>query len=755
MPFSALSFLAGIALIQQLPWLPDKTGLMAGVLLAGFLLKRPHRAVLFFGLGAIWAVIFADTRLSKRLPEMLESTDIRLQGSISGLPEAREKSVRFNLAVSPSQPSLPDKIRLTWHHPPYPVKAGQLWSMTVRLKRPHGTLNPGGFDYERWLFAEGIGATGYVRSFPPPELLKMKPPWYRIDARRQAISDGLSGMLAGYPSLGLIKALTIGDGSSISRQQWRLFRETGTTHLIVISGSHIGLVSGFIYYIVLKILARTGLLRWSPPRVAAVAAMTAAVIYSALAGFSVPTERSVIMLAMVMTAVILQRQIRPLHTLAVALIAVLAADPLAVGSAGFWLSFLAVGLIVSAISGRLGKTGLLIGAIKLQWYATLGLAPLLLLFFQQVSLIAPLANLIAVPVISMAVVPLSLLAVLLMFTAPNLAAGIFYLIDKVLGALTGLLVLMAELPSAALYHPQPPPWALFFAASGLLLLLAPKGTPCRCLGLTMLLPMICVQSPRPQPGEIRLTLLDVGQGLAVTVQTAHHWLVYDAGARFSEESDMGQSVLLPYLRSQGVGKIDRLIISHGDNDHIGGASSLLKETLADAVFTSVPERLRAYAPTPCAAGQSWQWDSVVFTMLSPPEQPGSGSDNNNSCVLKIESEQGAVLLPGDIEAEAESRLVKTYGKTLQADVMIAPHHGSKTSSTAAFLQAVKPRFVLIPAGYRNQFGHPHQDVLARYRLIKTRWLSSADSGAVEVILKNRSLEVNALRQTEKRYWHTD
>jgi competence protein ComEC len=754
MPFAALSFLAGIALIQQLPSLPGGEMLLTGALLAALLAKRRYRMGLLFVLGALWAVVFAEVRLSDRLPETLEGSDIRVQGSISGLPEVKEKSVRFNLAVSPSQPSLPDSIRLTWHDPPRPVKAGQLWSMTVRLKRPHGTLNPGGFDYERWLLDEGIGATGYVRRFPQAELLKIKPPWYRADTWRQAVSDRLSGQLAGHPGLGLIKALTIGDGSGIDQQQWRLFRETGTTHLIVISGSHIGLVAGFIYYLVLKISARTGLLRWPPPRVAAIVAMVAALFYSALAGFSVPTQRALIMLAMVMTAVVLQRQIRPLHTLSVALIAVLAADPLAVGSAGFWLSFFAVGLIVYAMAGRLGKTGPVRGTLKLQWYASIGLMPLLLLFFQQTSLIAPLANLIAVPVISLAAVPLSLLATLLLFIAPSLAAAIFYPVERCLEALTGLLSVLAAWPSATLDHPQPSPWALFLAVPGLLLLLAPKGTPCRWLGLTLFLPMVFVQAPRPQPGEIRLTLLDVGQGLAAAVQTTHHWLVYDAGARFSEESDMGQRVLLPYLRTQGAGKIDRLIISHGDNDHIGGASSLLEGILTDSVLTSVPAQLKAHAPIPCMAGQSWQWDGVVFTILSPA-QPGSGSDNNGSCVLKIESAQGAVLLPGDIEAEAESQLVKTYGKALRADVLIAPHHGSKTSSTAAFLQAVKPRYVLIPAGYRNQFGHPHPEVLARYRLIKSRWLSSADSGAIGVILNNRSVKVDALRRSEKRYWHAE
>ncbi|MDP3589886.1 MAG: DNA internalization-related competence protein ComEC/Rec2, partial [Methylobacter sp.] len=637
-------------------------------------------------------------------------------------------------SVTEAARQLPSKLRLSWYYPDQPIKAGQQWAFTVKLKRVHGTMNPGGFDYERWLFTEGIGATGYVRPSPKPVLLGRDSAWNSIAVWRQSITDQLSSTLGNSPSLALIKALTIGDGNSITQQQWEVFRKTGTTHLVVISGSHIGLIAGLVYFLVLKLWAWTGWLAWSPQKVAAVSAVLVAIFYAGLAGFSVPTQRSVVMLVVAKTAIILQRNTRPFNTLAIALFAVSILDPLAVLAAGFWLSFLAVSLIVYAVSGRLGKLGHVWSAIKLHWVTSVGLSPLLLLFFQQVSLIAPLANLVAVPVISLLVVPLSLLAVIVMFISLTLAGKLFYLVDYVLQGLWWLLAHLAEIPLASINHAPPSYWALLFAVPGVLLLLAPVGIPARWLSLVMFLPLVFTDAKQPEAGDINMTLLDVGQGLSAVVQTAHHLLVYDTGAKFSEQSDMGQSVLLPFLRSQGITKIDSLIISHGDNDHIGGAASLIRGMDTEQVLTSVPQKLSEYAPIYCVAGQSWSWDEVKFTMLAP--QQVFVSDNDNSCVLKIQSKHGAVLLVGDIEAAAESWLVETYGEALKADVLVAPHHGSKTSSTASFLQAVQPDYVLVPAGYRNQFGHPHKDVLARYRQVNAAWLNSADSGAIIVNVEN-------------------
>ncbi len=748
---SSLSFLAGLLLVQQFSELPGSQWLIVVIVVAVIMAWLRYWWRFFFVLGVLWAIVFAITRLADRLPESLEGIDIPVKGIIADLPEKDERRTSFDFIVTQATQKLPSKLRLSWYYPDRPIKAGQHWAFAVKLKRPHGSLNPGGFDYEQWLFTEGIGATGYVRPSSKPVLLGRDPAWTSIAVWRQNITDRLSQILSDRPNIALIKALAIGDGDGITQNQWDVFRKTGTTHLVVISGSHVGLVAGLVYFLVLKMWAWTGLLAWSPQRVAAVAAMLAAVFYAGLAGFSVPAQRSVIMLAIVMLAIILQRNTRPFNTLVAALFAVLAFDPLAVLSAGFWLSFLAVSVIVYTIAGRLGKTGYFLEVIKINWATSVGLSPLLLFFFQQISLISPLANFIAVPVISLLVVPLSLLAVIVMFGSPLLANKLFILVDSMLQGLWWLLAHLAELPLATISHAQPSVWTLVFAIPGILLLLSPVGIPSRWLSLVMFLPLVFSVSQKPETGDIKMTLLDVGQGLSAVVQTANHWLVYDTGAKFSTESDMGQSVLLPFLRLQGAGKIDKLIISHGDNDHIGGAASLMLGIPTEQVLTSVPQQISNYSPVMCATGQSWIWDKVRFTLLSP-QQPFV-SENDNSCVLKIQSEQGSVLLTGDIEALAESWLVETYGNNLKANVLIAPHHGSKTSSTSGFLQAIQPEYVLIPAGYRNQFGHPHRDVLLRYEQINAKCFNSADSGAITVSEKVGLWEVQPMRDTESKYWN--
>jgi len=748
---AALSLLAGIVLVQQLTALPEPQWLILGGIVAGIMAWLRYWRSLIFIIGILWACAFATMRLADRLPAQLEGIDIPVTGIIATLPDVDEQRVSFDFLVTESEKPLPHKLRLSWYTPDQAIKAGQQWTFTVKLKRPHGSFNANGADYERQLFIAGIGATGYIRPAPKPVLLGRETAWFNIQIWRQTITDQLTDLLATSPSLALIKALTIGDGSAITTPQWEVFRTTGTTHLVVISGSHIGLIAGLVYFLALRLWAWTGILTRSPQQVAAVVALLVGVFYAALAGFFVPTQRAVIMLTVTMTAIIAQRNTRPLHILATALLVILIIDPLAVLSAGSWLSFIAVSLIIYTVSGRLGQLSVIWETVKLNGVMSLGLAPLTLLFFQQVSLISPVANLIAVPVISFLVVPLALLAVLLMLVSHTLASGLFWLVDWLLQQLQWFLDTLAALPFAIINHAQPPMWALGFAVLSILILLAPRGIPARWLGAVLLLPLVFINSPRPAAGDIKLTLLDVGQGLAVVIETAAHHLVYDTGAKFSADSDQGKNVLLPFLHQQGVANIDRLIISHGDNDHIGGAQSLLHGIHVENVLTSVPEKLSAYQAERCVAGQSWVWDGVVFTILSPAEQ--TASENDNSCVLQVQSVHGTALLTGDIEAAAEAWLVKRYGDRLKSDVLIAPHHGSKTSSTRTFLHSVQPETILIPAGYRNQFGHPHPDVIARYQDLNARYFNSADSGAITVSVHKDVWQIQTRRDTNSHYWN--
>ena len=746
-----LSFLGGILLVQQLSVLPEPAWLLVPVIGLAILARMKYWRSCFFVAGVVWAVLFASVRLNDRLPEKLAGQDLEIQGTVSDLPEVDDNHVRFNFKVMKSKYPIPDQLRLTWYYPDQTLKAGQEWALTVRLKPPHGTFNPGGFDYERWLFVEGIGASGYVRSKPEPKLLDGSPGLASLLVWRQTIAEELEGLLAESPSLAMIKALTIGDGNSLTPQQWEVFRLTGTTHLMVISGSHIGLIAGLVYLLTLRLWAWTGILAWSPQQVAALMALLIALIYAGLTGFSVPAQRSALMIAIAMIAIVQQRNTRPYDVLAIALLSVLLVDPLVVLSAGFWLSFIAVSLIIYVIAGRLGKPSFLRGILTVNWVTSIGLAPLLLFFFQQVSLIAPLANLIAVPIISLLVVPLALLASLIMFIAPLVAAKLFFVVDLALQGLWWILVKLTALPLSTLNHAQPSWWALAFAIPGLLLLFAPKGMPSRSLGLVMLLPMVFTETSKIPSGAFKLTLLDVGQGLSAVVQTASHVLVYDTGAKFSATSDAGQSVLLPFLHSQGLDKVDTLVISHGDNDHIGGVESLLKSMPTGRLLTSVPQQLGRHDPIQCKAGQSWDWDGVKFAVISPQLEPFL-SDNDNSCVLQIQTKQGSVLLTGDIEAMAEPWLVNTYGDKLKADILVAPHHGSQTSSSPAFLHAVQPSAILIPAGYRNQFGHPHDEVLQRYQRLKFDWFNSANEGAIQVTFDHH-LNIQSWRDAEGRYWN--
>ena len=748
---SVLSFVTGIIVVQQFSALPETIWILCLFVLMLCSAFLRYWQLMFFVMGLLWACCFASFRLADRLPEHLEGRHIQVEGRVVGLPKYDERRVRFDFVVSKSKLNkrLPEKIRLSWFFPKQQVKAGQYWQFTVKLKKPHSRFNPGGFDYEKWLFMQNIGATGYVKNKPPPRLVVTDSTCQNFDCLRQVIADNLTELIGHTENRGVIKALTIGERHDISHKQWEIFRKTGTVHLVAISGLHIGLVAGLAYLLALKTSIRLTII--SPQIIAAMVAILVALFYAALAGFSLPTQRALLMLIIAMAAISWQRNIKPVNTLALTMFIVLIFDPLAVLSAGFWLSFLAVVLIVYCLAGRLGKTGYWKSAIKIHWVTAIGLAPLLLLYFQQVSTIAPLANLLAVPVISLLVVPLCLIAVLLMFFMPTLAEHVFLLVDTILQVLWSVLAEISPLPYASVSTALVPFYTIPLALLGVFILLSPRGIPVRWLGIVMLFPLIFVDVKKPEQGEVTMTLLDVGQGLSAVVETRKHVLVFDTGAKYSDQYDMGDAVVIPFLNSKGIDVVDTLLISHGDNDHIGGAESVIKQSRVDKILTSVPKMLAQYVPVQCQAGQSWDWDDVTFEILWPVQN--SLSENNNSCVLKVSSKHGSFLLTGDIEAEAENGLIKKYAQQLESDFLIAPHHGSKTSSTIAFLKWVDPAIVLIPSGYRNRFSFPHQAVLKRYQEVNTSWMNTADDGAIIVEMKKDLLEVNSIRRERTKYWN--
>lgn len=754
--FSVFSFVAGILALQQFSQLPKPLWSGAALLAWGVLWHYRFKTAGYFCLGFAWALLAAHHRVDAILPQALEGQDLVVEGRVLGLPVPFEHSQRFEFQiqrfVSLKGERAPAKVRLSWYDSAQPLRAGQRWRLTVRLKRPHGQFNPGGFDYERWLFMQGFKATGYVRKASANRLLAEPANPFSLSSWRQALDEELSRVLGDSELRGLIKALTLGARHEITPQQWEVFRRTGTSHLVAISGLHIGLIATLSFFLARWLCASSGLQRYSPPRAAAIIGFLAALLYAALADFAIPTQRALIMVAVFMGGIFWQRRLQPFRVLATAMALVVGYDPFAVLAPGFWLSFLAVALILYAFAGRLGTLGSWFHWQRVHWVTALGLAPLLLLYFQQVSMIAPVANLIAVPVVSLIVVPASLLGTFLLAALPTLAGWALGLAEWVLRGVWVLLSGLSKLSFAQWTHPQPPLWSLPFALLGILLLWAPRGVPARWLSGVLLLPMIFVQIPRPAPGAIRLTLLDVGQGLAAVVQTANHALVYDTGARYSERFDMGSSVVAPFLRAQGLQRIDRLILSHGDNDHMGGASALAQAFPIGKTLSSVPEQIAWSHAAACQRGQKWRWDGVEFAMLAPLAER-LPKENNNSCVLKIVASAGSVLLPGDIEAAAEKRLVGQYREGLASDVIVVPHHGSKSSSTRPFLQAVKPRYALVPAGYRNKFGFPHGAVVERYEALGAELANTAQAGAILVTFQGKEIRLDAYRKTHGRYWN--
>ena len=750
MRIAVLLFVVGIVSVQQLSALPSIEWwvLLSCLTLALGLLR--HWRLMFFVMGVSWALGFAMLRISDRLPETQQGQMIKIEGTIVGLPQRDERRVRFDFKVSKPEESVPSKLRLSWFFPKQAIKSGQKWQFTVKLKKPHGRFNPNGFDYERWLYSQNIGATGYVRSKPPPILLQNHDGYFNIDVLRQNISETLTNILAQSNAIGLIKALTIGDRHEVNNKQWDVFRKTGTVHLLAISGLHIGLIAGIAYFIVHQFSARLAVS--SPQLIAAICCMVVAVFYAALAGFSLPTQRALIMLAIAMLANCWQRNIKPSNTIALTMFAVLVFDPLAVLSAGFWLSFLAVTVIIYSVGGRLGKPAYWLSTLKIHWVTAIGLSPLLIFYFNQVSVIAPLANLVTVPFISLLIVPLCLIAVSLMFIVPVFSKQLFQVADSLLELLWSFLSVLANLPFADLSSVSVPFYTVAMAMCGIAVLLLPKGIPCRHLGVIMFLPMVFVDLGKLNKGEATLTLLDVGQGLSAVIETSEHVLVFDTGAKYSNQYNMGNAVVIPFLQSNGIDSIDMLLISHGDNDHIGGADAILSEMTVEKVLTSVPEKLPDHQAISCYAGQSWYWDDVGFEILSP-KKAKQASENNLSCVLKVSSKYGSILLTGDIEADAENWLINNAAQKLSSDVLVAPHHGSKTSSNLSFLEQVKPAIILIPAGYKNRFSFPHSKVIKRYNDLKLQWINSAYEGAINVKLKSNAILVSSLRKQQGKYWN--
>lgn len=759
----AAAFLSGILFFQQLPSLPSLFWLAAGAVLASLSRRlRLPRVVLWCAGGFLWALLQSHYILLHALPVELEGVDILAEGVVATIPERQGRLTRFDfdvatLAHDGQTLSFPVRIRLSWYDGAPPLVAGEHWRLKVRLKRPHGFANPGGFDYEGWLYRKRIRATGYVRADLSNQRIEQSNTRRPLERLRQRLGENIMAALPAQELSGVIVALAIGDYQHIDRGQWEVFRRTGTTHLVAISGLHVGMVAALLFVVVRRSWGWAGraALHWPAQHAGAVAAMLAALSYSALAGFAVPTQRSLVMIVAVMAALLLRRGQALLRAFAIALLLVLLYDPLAVMDGGFWLSFGAVAAILFGMGARSGANGWWWRWGRVHMLVTVALAPPLLLLFQEFPLASPLANFVAVPWISLVVVPLVLIGAALLMPLPVLGGAVLKLAEWLLALLWPALDAVAAVDWAQWSQHAPYGWTLAAALLGTALMLAPRGVPGRWLGVLWLLPAVALTPPKPAPGEAWLTLLDVGQGLAAVVRTHQHVLVYDTGARFSPDFDAGSAVVLPYLRSQGLRLVDTLLISHGDNDHAGGADALLRwigvrRLVASAGAMPAVERVEE-----CVEGMAWTWDAVRFEIIHPAAD-NSLKRNDASCVLRVRVGGTVMLLPGDIEARVEARLLAS-GHDLAAQILVAPHHGSRSSSTLPFVRAVAPRYVLFPVGYRNRWGFPHEAVRARYRDVGAVAFDSARHGAVTIRVSSSGVTTSpeTYRQVRRRYWHED
>jgi competence protein ComEC len=733
-----------------------------------------------WGSTGLRAAHFLDTVLNPAL----EGQDLRVVGVVQGLPQSSEAGLRFDLQVEQAlrdgQPVvLPARLAVGWYANdgrganglavggPATVRAGERWGLTLRVKAPHGSMNPHGFDYELWLWEQGIQATAYVRTSAkdlPPERLAQtgEAP---VALVRQAVRDRILAQVPDRRAAGLLAALVVGDQAALELNDWDVFRATGVSHLVSISGLHITLFAWGAAALIGGLWRRSGRLSLVCPAVTAAAwgGLVAACLYAVFAGWGLPAQRTCWMLAAVtlLRASGLRWPGPQVWLLACAV--VVAVDPWALLQAGFWLSFFAVGVLIAINSEAAAEYSVraerpfylkvwhaFYRRLGEQWGMTLALAPLTLMVFGQVSVVGLLANLVAIPWVTLVLAPLALIG-----------AVVPLLWDVAAWAAQGLwlwLGWLAQWPGASLSLPRAPMvWGLA-SMLGALILVLPWPWSARLLGLPLLLPVLWWQPEAPPSGAFTLLAPDVGQGNAVLVRTANHALLFDAGPRYSLESDAGNRVLVPLLRALDV-KLDTLVLSHRDTDHVGGAPAVLALYPQAALLSSLePQHPLQLLRTSqrCEAGQVWEWDGVRFEVLHPRaedyEQPAKS--NAMSCVLRVVGMHSTAMLTGDIEAPQEARLLQSMsGDTgLRADWLLVPHHGSKTSSTDAFLTAVAPTIAVVQSGYRNRFGHPADLVRVRYMQAGVNLVDSPHCGAVLWSSEEPTHQV-CIRESHMRYWH--
>jgi len=784
---AALMFLFGVLCLVALPTLPS----FAWLCLVFFCLvvlcfiffifnkinnninKKFFWVIIFFVLGFFYADFRASLILAWQLPHEIENKKITISGYIIDLPVTVEPQTKFIFLTNKIEDKkVKVKIKLTWRDCQQVLHAGDYLQLQVKLKRIHGLMNPGSSDYSKLAFLANIRAQGYVLSGhnnPAPFALRsdlrvskgeqithnffVAPINQFREFLKEKIQNSFVKSKVKINNSGSILALAIGDRSLLTANQWKIMRDTGTNHLMAIAGLHIGFIAGLFFWLIRLIWRQfpSACLFLPSEQVAAIGALIAGLIYALMSGFALPAQRAIMMLTIFLLAIILRRKLAIAHGFFLALFLVLILNPFSVLSDSFWLSFISVGFIILSINRGSSNKNLLIKLTKIQLIMAFGLIPLTIILFQQYSLVAFFTNSLAVPWMGFVLLPIILLGLINLIFSTKIAGLFFWLADKNLIGLWWLLEKFSHYSFAVVPQVIPNYWSVLLVVVGLFLFFLSKKYVFKLISLILFLPLLLFSPAKPKTDQVKLTVLEVGQGLASVIQTNNHVLVFDAGPSFGANYDLGESVVTPFLRSLGVNEIDLLVISHGDNDHAGGANALTKNFSIKKIQSGEPERLHlAKNILPCWRGENWRWDGVDFKFLFP-DKNNLAKSNDHSCVLKITNKyHKTILLTGDIERRAEKFLIQNE-KNLSADILIAPHHGSKTSGLNDFILAVHPKSVVFSVGYLNKYHFPNALVVAKYQTIKTKIFNTEQDGAISFVLNNNII-VQSYKKSHRHFW---